>query len=126
MIYGTPPFHSLSVLQKMRVIPDPNNVIDFPTETVPIVPQPRNTAAPPGGGSTPPKKLYHLKKPVPMEVIETLKSCLAKNPKERETIPELLAAGWLHPKGRSEELSMSCVSYLTLGMESDWTTDRSG
>ncbi|KAF8521386.1 kinase-like domain-containing protein, partial [Hysterangium stoloniferum] len=71
MIYGTPPFHHLSVLQKMRVIPDPNNVIEFPEQAIPIA----------------------------------LKSCLMKNPKDRETIPQLLSAGWLHPKGRSGELS---------------------
>lgn len=105
MIYGTPPFHSLSVIQKMRVIPDPNNVIDFPAEAVPIITQSRNNSGASAGGSTTPKKLYHLAKPVPMEVIETLKSCLMKNPKERETIPQLLEAGWLHPKGRSEEMS---------------------
>lgn len=105
MVYGFPPFHQLSVLQKMRVIPDPNNVIDFPVDAVPIVPQPKNASASNGAGSTPPKKLYHLARPVPLEVIETLRSCLMKNPKDRETIPQLLAAGWLHPKGRSGELS---------------------
>lgn len=106
MIYGTPPFHQLSVLQKMRTIPDPNNVIEFPEEAIPIVPQPRGPSS--GGnsnGPVPPKKLYHLAKVVPLEVIESLKSCLMKNPKERETIPQLLTAGWLHPKGRSGELS---------------------
>ncbi|KIJ29226.1 hypothetical protein M422DRAFT_269409 [Sphaerobolus stellatus SS14] len=105
MIYGTPPFHALSVLQKMRVIPDPNNIIDYPTETVPIVPQPRSMSS--GNASTPPKKLFHLARPVPMEVIESLRSCLAKTPKERETIPQLLTAGWLHPRGRSEEMRLA-------------------
>ncbi|GJJ11741.1 hypothetical protein Clacol_005979 [Clathrus columnatus] len=106
MIYGFPPFHQLSVLQKMRVIPDPSNVIEFPPEAVPIVPQPRNVNTN-GAGSTPPKKLYHLARSVPLEVIETLRSCLMKNPKDRETIPQLLSAGWLHPKGRSGELNLA-------------------
>ena len=106
MIYGTPPFHQLSVLQKMRTIPDPNNVIEYPEEAIPIVPQPRGASCGNNGnGPVPPKKLYHLAKAVPLEVIESLKSCLMKNPKERETIPQLLTAGWLHPKGRTGELS---------------------
>ena len=104
MIYGSPPFHQLSVLQKMRTIPDPNNIIEFPEQAIPIVPQPRGTTCS-SNGTVPPKKLHHLAKPVPMEVIESLKSCLMKTPKDRETIPQLLAVGWLHPKGRSEELS---------------------
>jgi serine/threonine-protein kinase TTK/MPS1 len=121
MIYGTPPFHQLSVLQKMRTIPDPNNVIEFPEEAVPIVPQPRGAAAAGGGcggangngnGPVPPKKLYHLAKRVPLEVIESLRICLMKNPKERETIPQLLTAGWLHPKGRTGELSESLCLFL--------------
>lgn len=106
MIYGFPPFHQLSVLQKMRVIPDPNNVIEFPAEAVPIIPQPRNPSVA-NGAASPPKKLYHLARAVPLEVIGTLKSCLTKVPKDRETIPQLLSAGWLHPKGRSSELSTS-------------------
>ncbi|KAF8583165.1 kinase-like protein [Ramaria rubella] len=108
MIYGTPPFHQLSVLQKMRAIPDPSNVIDFPEQAIPIVPQPRGTSGGSNGNvPAPPKKLHHLAKTVPKEVIESLKSCLMKNPKERETIPQLLEAGWLHPKGRSGELNLS-------------------
>ena len=39
---------------------------------------------------TPPKRLDALARPVGHRVISTMRRCLARNPKERATIPELL------------------------------------
>ncbi|THG94328.1 hypothetical protein EW026_g7123 [Hermanssonia centrifuga] len=83
MVYGRPPFHDLSVVQKMRAIPSESYAINFP-----------EFATPPITGS-PPKDLESLKVRVPVEVIEGMKGCLIRNPKERATIPELLAQNWL-------------------------------
>jgi serine/threonine-protein kinase TTK/MPS1 len=95
MVYGQPPFHQLSVYQKMKVIPDGSHVIDFPEYSTPSIPVPK------GGGSTPPKKLDHLKRKVRKDVIASMKSCLLRNPKERATIPELLDQDWLAMKERA-------------------------
>lgn len=92
MIYGHPPFHHMSVLQKMKAIPDGDYVIEFPEYTAPIAPR--------GDSSSPPKRLNHLKVQVPKSVIETMKQCLVRNPKERATIPELLNENWLTMRER--------------------------
>jgi serine/threonine-protein kinase TTK/MPS1 len=97
MVYGQPPFQHLSVYQKMKAIPDLTHVIDFPEFATPSIPASRNS---PQGGSTPPKKLDHLKRRVRRDVIASMKSCLARNPKERAMIPELLEQDWLAMKER--------------------------
>ncbi|CCO37824.1 serine/threonine-protein kinase TTK/MPS1 [Rhizoctonia solani AG-1 IB] len=39
MIYGWPPFYSITgAVPKLRAISDPNHIIDYPTESVPTVP----------------------------------------------------------------------------------------
>ncbi|KAJ2919207.1 hypothetical protein MD484_g1212, partial [Candolleomyces efflorescens] len=95
MIYGHPPFQHLSVYHKMKAIPDLTHVIQFPqfaTPTVPAKPDPS------GGPPEPARRLEHLKVRVPPAVIEGMKSCLCRNPKERATIPELLDQAWLTGK----------------------------
>ncbi|KAG6900175.1 hypothetical protein C0993_001887 [Termitomyces sp. T159_Od127] len=95
MIYGMPPFQHLNVYQKMKAIPDAAHVIDFPEYSVPLAPTPRTSSGASSGAPTPPKRLDHLKTKVRSVVIDTMKSCLLRNPKERATIPELLNQDWL-------------------------------
>jgi serine/threonine-protein kinase TTK/MPS1 len=109
MVYGQPPFQHLSMYQKMKAIPDGTYVIDFPEYAVPLAPVPRGsssgangggTAGGSGGTATPPKRLDHLKVRVRRDVITSMKSCLARGPKDRMTIPELLDQDWLAMKER--------------------------
>ncbi|KDQ62396.1 hypothetical protein JAAARDRAFT_121881 [Jaapia argillacea MUCL 33604] len=93
MVYGHPPFHHLSMIQKMKAIPDSAHVIEFPENSTPSIPSRTSE-----GSSTPPKKLDHLTKPVPKRVIASMRSCLVRNPKERAAIPELLDHPWLAMK----------------------------
>lgn len=90
MVYGRPPFHDLGVFQKMKAIPDVAHVIEFPDYSTPSIPPSQQT-----GSSTPPKVLEHLKRPVRKDVIECMKMCLRRVPKDRVTIPDLLAQEWL-------------------------------
>lgn len=101
MVYGHPPFQHLSVYQKMKAIPDGTHAIDFPDYSTPTLPASRN------GSASPPKKLDHLKAPVPKRLIETIKSCLNRSPKARATIPELLSQNWLIMRDRECLLSDS-------------------
>ncbi|KAL7279914.1 hypothetical protein ACG7TL_006323 [Trametes sanguinea] len=94
MVYGQPPFQALSVYQKMKAIPDEDHVIEFPEYAVPVAPRRKDT--PPTG--SPPQRMEHLKVRVPQSIINTMKSCLVRNPKARATIPELLQQNWLEPE----------------------------
>ncbi|KAI0766429.1 kinase-like domain-containing protein [Trametes elegans] len=85
MVYGQPPFQALSVVHKMRAIPDEDHVIEYPEYAVPIVPR----------GQEPPPEGEEIKVRVPQSIINTMKSCLIRNPKARSTIPELLLQNWL-------------------------------
>ncbi|KAG9315652.1 kinase-like domain-containing protein [Chiua virens] len=85
MVYGQPPFQHLSVYQKMKAIPDLAHEIEFPEFSIPSVVNKNGER----------KKLDHLKKPVRADVIRGMRSCLARHPKERATIPELLEQEWL-------------------------------
>lgn len=95
MVYGLAPFHRLSVLQKMKAIPDPSYIIDFPEYTTPTEPIRSSSDT-----AKPPQTLEHLRKPVAKKVIATIKSCLNRIPKERATIPELLEHDWLEMRDR--------------------------
>ncbi|KAF9236485.1 kinase-like domain-containing protein [Melanogaster broomeanus] len=70
---------------KMKAIPDLAHVIEFPEHSVPSVVNKNGER----------KKLDHLKRPVRADVIRGMRSCLARHPKERATIPELLEQEWL-------------------------------
>lgn len=94
MVYGHPPFHRFSVLQKMKAIPDVSYVIDFPEYTTPSESSSKSST------DASPKTLEHLRMPVPKKVIATIKNCLNRNPKERITIPELLDQDWLEMRDR--------------------------
>ncbi|OSD07177.1 Pkinase-domain-containing protein [Trametes coccinea BRFM310] len=103
MVYGQPPFQALSVYQKMKAIPDEDHVIEFPEYAVPVAPRRKDT--PPTG--SPPQRMEHLKVRVPQSIINTMKSCLVRNPKARATIPELLQQNWLEPEIPSGPASVS-------------------
>lgn len=91
MIYGHPPFHSYNtVFSKMKAIPDQNVEIKF-LRTVPLMSQESNK------GET---SVNKGRVQVPQSVINTLKNCLKRNPKERATIPELLEENWLTMRER--------------------------
>ncbi len=95
MVYGQPPFAAFQhPLQKMKLIPNENYVIEFPEYAVPVM-QKRTNSNNPNTESSPPQKLDHPKVRVPQSIIKTLESCLIRNPKERATIPELLQQNWL-------------------------------
>lgn len=94
MVYGHPPFHRLSVLQKMKAIPDVSYNIDFPEYTTPSEPVKSSS----DGVAVKPSE--YMRKPVAKKVIATIKNCLNRNPKERATIPELLEHDWLEMKDR--------------------------
>jgi serine/threonine-protein kinase TTK/MPS1 len=99
MVYGQPPFHHLSMYQKMKAIPDPTHIIEFPEFSTPSIPANRQS----GGSGTPPKQLgdlTHLTRRVRGDVIANIKSCLCRNPKERATIPVLMEQEWLHMNER--------------------------
>jgi serine/threonine-protein kinase TTK/MPS1 len=89
MIYGQAPFASLSVLGRMKAIPDPTHAIEFAEVTAPFLPN--QTADLPHQRP----RDWSKKTIVPEVVQESLRSCLCRNPKERATIPELLANPWL-------------------------------
>ncbi|KAL0580109.1 Serine/threonine kinase mps1 [Marasmius crinis-equi] len=90
MVYGSPPFNRLTVYQKMRAIPDPSHVIEYPDYSVPTQPVPKDASP-----SAKPQKLYDLKQKVRKDVISDIQNCLCRNPKERMTIPDLLRQDWL-------------------------------
>ncbi|KZT19538.1 Pkinase-domain-containing protein [Neolentinus lepideus HHB14362 ss-1] len=104
MVYGSPPFHALSVYQKMKAIPDASHLIEFPAFSTPVMTVSKSQQ---DGVITPPKKLDHLKRRVPRSVIATIKCCLCRSPKERATIPELLQHGWLTGQERSKPVIAS-------------------
>jgi len=90
MVYGQPPFAALSTLGKMKAIPDSSHQIEFPTETAPLLPSTSDQHSPGNRARDWSKKIH-----VPQVVIDTLRSCLNRNAKERATIPELLNSSWL-------------------------------
>ncbi|EIM81543.1 Pkinase-domain-containing protein [Stereum hirsutum FP-91666 SS1] len=73
MVYGHPPFHHLGVLQKMKAIPDTNHEIKFPAFSL---------------------KGTRVRK----DLIECMKGCLVRDPKQRSLIPDMLEDDWLSLK----------------------------
>lgn len=91
MVYGVPPFQHLTVYQKMRAIPDSNHEIDFPEMSAPSHSSKSSTPLPQDDS-----KRFRVRR----DVIDSMKSCLHRNPKERKTIPELLTEDWLAMRER--------------------------
>lgn len=86
MIYGRPPFHSLGMLQKIQAIPDPSYEIKFPEYAIPIIL---------GNAETPDRRLESDSTKVPVDVINSIRLCLVRDPKKRATIPQLLSQAWI-------------------------------
>ncbi|KAI0689694.1 Pkinase-domain-containing protein [Cytidiella melzeri] len=94
MIYGHPPFQYCSgIVQKMKAIPDPNVLINFPTYVESVAPVDSTVPSAQNGVSG-------SRVRVPDALINTMKRCLVRNPKERAAIPELLAESWLTMRER--------------------------
>jgi serine/threonine-protein kinase TTK/MPS1 len=88
MIYGRPPFYSIpGPVPKLRAISDPNHVIDYPELSIPVsqVPEKDGTF----------RLMTEWATPVPPDVVDTLRGCLTRDPKQRRMIPELLDDPWL-------------------------------
>ncbi|CCO31469.1 serine/threonine-protein kinase TTK/MPS1 [Rhizoctonia solani AG-1 IB] len=86
LIYGRPPFCSITgAVSKIRAISDPNHIIDYPTESLPTVPANDKEGA---------RQIPKRATPVPSDIVNTLKGCLARDPKQRSTIPHLLDDQW--------------------------------
>ncbi|CAE7149537.1 unnamed protein product [Rhizoctonia solani] len=87
MIYGRPPFYSITgAVPKLRAISDPNHIIEYPAESVPTTPATDKEG---------PRQITEWATPVPSDVVDTLRGCLTRDPKQRKTIPELLEDPWL-------------------------------
>ncbi|EUC54294.1 Serine/Threonine-kinase TTK/MPS1 [Rhizoctonia solani AG-3 Rhs1AP] len=87
MIYGRPPFYSITgAVPKLRAISDPNHIIDYPADSIPTTPATDKEG---------PRQIVDWATPVPLDVIDTLRGCLTRDPKQRKTIPELLDDPWL-------------------------------
>ena len=87
MIYGQGPFANLKTLyQKIRAIPDPTHTIQFPEKI-------RFTKRA--------NQENQIEEPqeidVDKEAMNVMRLCLNRNPKQRPTIPELLAHPFLRP-----------------------------
>lgn len=102
MVYGHPPFQHLSVVHKMKAIPDPNHKIDFPEYSVPSPPKSNSP------NQAPAPNMDHLKRKIRPDVIESMKKCLMRNPKDRMSIPSLLDQDWLALRDRE------CLVHLFL------------
>jgi len=105
MIYGRPPFFHFQPLQKMKATPDPSYVIEYPEYAIPL--SPKSSSSSPLQ-TTPPQKMDHLKVKVREDVIDTMKACLSRHPKERITIPDLLKEGWLNMKEKPKGELIEC------------------
>jgi serine/threonine-protein kinase TTK/MPS1 len=86
MVYGRPPFHQLGMFEKIRAIPDPQWEIKYPEYTVPLVL---------GNPEIPDQRKENEATKVPVDVINSIKLCLVRDPKMRATIPQLLAQAWI-------------------------------
>lgn len=86
MVYGRPPFHALSVHAKLKIIPDPTHEIIYPEYTSPLVS---------GTVDAPDEALLDQRMKVPIDVINSMRLCLQRDPKKRATIPQLLSQAWI-------------------------------
>jgi serine/threonine-protein kinase TTK/MPS1 len=107
MVYGSPPFQHLNVMQKMRAIPDGTYMIDFPEYSAP---SPQRTAPGTSEAAAGPDK---VKWKVRSDVIGSMKSCLRRHPKQRTAIPELLDHDWLTMRERTLTNAILVQSFRT-------------
>lgn len=83
MVYGKTPFAHLTMFQKIKAIPDPKHLIDFPIMTFPVSYNGQNQS----DGVKVDKNL-----------IRVMKSCLERDQTKRKTIPDLLQDQFLRPE----------------------------
>lgn len=86
MVYGRPPFFALSMLQKIHAIPDDTHEINYPEFTVPLVL---------GNSEVPDQRKEEEATRVPIDIVNSIRLCLVRDPKKRATIPQLQAQAWL-------------------------------
>lgn len=86
MVYGRPPFHAMSAVIKIREIPNPNHEIVYPEYTSPLIL---------GNMETPDQPREDERTKVPIDIINSIRLCLVRDPKKRATIPQLLAQAWI-------------------------------
>ncbi|KAG8999324.1 Dual-specificity kinase, spindle pole body (SPB) duplication and spindle checkpoint function [Tulasnella sp. JGI-2019a] len=91
MIYGHPPFYFLTLYQRLAAIPDPRHAIDFPAVAVPTLPGAKD---PTTGYAEPERHVMENATPVPPCIINTMRNCLQRDPKQRPSVPDLLAEKW--------------------------------
>lgn len=119
MVYGHPPFHHLGVLQKMKAIPDTNHEIKFPAFSYRGLSK-LNAGGGSGGvngaeaeeagagGANGQAEKPRLKGTrVRKDVIECMKGCLVRDPKQRALIPDMLDHDWLSLTESAYSLSPS-------------------
>ncbi|KAG2179979.1 hypothetical protein INT43_003766 [Umbelopsis isabellina] len=96
MVYGRTPFHHVKGMwQKLACISNPTHEIEFPKVAVPVAPpvkQPDGTILPAAPLS--PTK-YGVK--VEADLLNVMKHCLQRDPKQRKTIPQLLQDPFVKP-----------------------------
>ncbi|KAF9955191.1 Dual-specificity kinase, spindle pole body (SPB) duplication and spindle checkpoint function [Modicella reniformis] len=122
MVYGKTPFSDIvNIFRKLNVISSPDHRIEFPTSILsPLQPRPVTTVVDNSKGLEDPFRVQSvetcpvagrksetnasLSQPkiqktieVDLNLIQVMKGCLARLPKDRMTIPELLQHSFLHP-----------------------------
>ncbi|KAG2179395.1 hypothetical protein INT44_006241, partial [Umbelopsis vinacea] len=96
MVYGRTPFHHVKGMwQKLACISNPSHEIEFPKIAVPIAPPVRQ----PDGTLVPAEPLSPTKNGVRVEadLLNVMKYCLQRDPKQRKTIPQLLKDPFIKP-----------------------------
>jgi serine/threonine-protein kinase TTK/MPS1 len=101
MVYGSPPFQALSIVQKMRAIPDANHKINFPEYSEPSASKASSAKAGDRKSASPDIVKWRVRP----DLIANMQSCLCRAPKDRMTIPELLSQNWLAMKEGEEQSS---------------------
>ncbi|CAM0139583.1 unnamed protein product [Umbelopsis sp. WA50703] len=96
MVYGRTPFHHVKGMwQKLACISNPSHEIEFPKIAVPIAPPVKQ----PDGTLLPAEPLSPTKHGVKVEadLLNVMKHCLQRDPKQRKTIPQLLQDPFVKP-----------------------------
>lgn len=73
-------------MRKMQVIPDPAHEIQYPEFSVPLIL---------GSGDTLDQRKEDEATKVPVDIINSMRMCLVRDPKKRATIPHLQAQAWV-------------------------------
>jgi hypothetical protein len=77
-------------MRKVQAIPDPTHEIQCPEYSVPLIL---------GSGDTPDQRKEDEATKVPVDIINSIRICLVRDPKKRATIPQLQAQAWVTGRG---------------------------